>query len=65
MYSKPLFGGSSANVMYRPKKGAEETAAEDMDKILKTNKFRPDKEFEGVDRSKPQEVCARLSLTLP
>eukprot|EP00026_Physarum_polycephalum_P004665 Phypoly_transcript_04687.p1 GENE.Phypoly_transcript_04687~~Phypoly_transcript_04687.p1 ORF type:complete len:558 (+),score=113.10 Phypoly_transcript_04687:270-1943(+) len=55
VYSKPLFGGSSANVMYRPKKGAEESAAEDMDKILKTNKFRPDKEFEGVDRSKPQE----------
>jgi len=55
VYSKPLFGGSSANVMYRPKKGAEETAAEDMDKLLKTNKFRPDKEFQGVDRSQPQE----------
>jgi len=55
VYSKPLFGGSSANVMYRPRKGAEETASEDMDKILKTNKFRPDKEFEGVDRSKPVE----------
>lgn len=42
--------------MYRPRKGADDTAEEDMDKILKTNKFRPDKEFQGVDRSKASEV---------
>lgn len=56
VYSKPLFsGGSASSAIYRPRKGADEMSAEDMDKILKTNKFRPDKEFEGVDRSKPVE----------
>lgn len=44
--------------MYRPRKGADDTAEEDINKIVKTNKFRPDKEFEGVDRSKATEVCS-------
>jgi SNW domain-containing protein 1 len=56
IYSKPLMGNTSASAIYRPGRGkAEEFSEQDMDKILKTNKFRPDKEFEGVDRSKPVE----------
>jgi len=55
IYSKPLFNQGSANAIYRPSKGKDDISSEDMDKLLKTNKFRPDKEFEGVDRSKPVE----------
>jgi len=57
IYSKPLFQGSSANVVYRPKKGDDENygGQEDMDKLLDTTKFKPDKDFSGVDRTKPTE----------
>lgn len=56
IYSKPLFGGSSANVMYRPRKGEEDWGnEEDVTKLLATNKFKPDKDFSGVDRSKATE----------
>jgi len=54
IYSKPLFGGSTANVLYRPRKGGEEDE-EDVNKLLATSKFKPDKEFSGVDRSKTSE----------
>jgi hypothetical protein len=57
VYSKPLFGGSAANVMYRPKKGEEDWGnEEDVAKLLSTNKFKPDKDFSGVDRTKATEV---------
>jgi SNW domain-containing protein 1 len=53
VYSKPLFTGSSANVLYRPKKNEEDWGGEeDMKKILDTSKFKPDKDFTGVDREK-------------
>lgn len=57
IYTKPLFQGSSANMIYRPKKGDEDTygGEEDFKKLLDTSKFRPDKDFSGVDRSKPIE----------
>lgn len=42
--------------MYRPRGKTDEFSAEDMDKLTKTNKFRPDKDFDGVDRSKSSEV---------
>lgn len=51
VYSKPLFGGSSANVMYRPRKGDDEAAEEDMEKIATTNRFKADKGFQGADKS--------------
>lgn len=56
IYSKPLFGGSTANVMYRPRKNEEDWGNEDdVNKLLATNKFKPDKDFSGVDRSKASE----------
>jgi SNW domain-containing protein 1 len=58
IYSKPLFaGGSAANALYRPRKNQDDFGNEDenMSKLLSTNKFRPDKDFSGVDRSKPTE----------
>ncbi|PRP81176.1 putative Puff-specific protein Bx42 [Planoprotostelium fungivorum] len=59
IYSKQLFGGSSANVLYRPKpKGDEEYGGEeDLKKLQDTSKFRPDKGFAGSERdpSKPNE----------
>jgi len=45
--------------MYRPRKGGEEDEAnadDNMAKLLSTNKFKPDKDFSGVDRTKANEV---------
>jgi SNW domain-containing protein 1 len=61
VYSKPLFSGSSANQIYRPKKGEDSEAygtKEDLDKLHDTSRFRPDKEFTGVDREKGAEPRA-------
>jgi len=55
VYSKPLFSGSSANQIYRPKKGEDSEAygtKEDLNKLHDTSRFRADKEFSGVDREK-------------
>jgi len=55
IYSKPLFQGSSANQVYRPKKPADDEAyggEEDMKKLLDTSKFQPDKGFTGAEREK-------------
>src|SRR5215831_17666753 len=43
VYSKPLFQGSSASAIYRPKKGDDETygTEEDMKKLMDTSKFKP------------------------
>eukprot|EP01112_Ceratiomyxa_fruticulosa_P019636 TRINITY_DN6474_c0_g1_i1.p1 TRINITY_DN6474_c0_g1~~TRINITY_DN6474_c0_g1_i1.p1 ORF type:complete len:637 (-),score=177.05 TRINITY_DN6474_c0_g1_i1:90-2000(-) len=51
LYSKPLFQGSSANLVYRPKK-TQEYEEETIEGVLKTARFKPDRDFEGVDRSK-------------
>lgn len=54
IYSKPLFQPSSANALYKPKKGDGDAygTEEDLKKLQDTSKFRPDKDFSGVDRSK-------------
>jgi SNW domain-containing protein 1 len=55
IYSKPLFQGSSANQVYRPKKPTDDEAyggEEDMKKLLDTSKFQPDKGFSGAEREK-------------
>jgi len=55
VYSKPLFQGSSANTLYRPKKGTDAEnygGEEDYNKLLDTSKFKPDKEFTGSSDQK-------------
>uniref|UniRef100_A0A7S3GK73 SKI-interacting protein SKIP SNW domain-containing protein n=1 Tax=Palpitomonas bilix TaxID=652834 RepID=A0A7S3GK73_9EUKA len=49
VYDKPLFGGTSAQQIYKPTKKAEEFTEEDLDKIVKTDRFRPDKGFSGTE----------------
>jgi len=59
IYDKSLFGGERERALYKaPSKNDDELYGEkiSMDKILKTNKFKPDKDFEGVDRTVPQET---------
>eukprot|EP01103_Thecamoeba_quadrilineata_P007547 TRINITY_DN17407_c0_g1_i1.p1 TRINITY_DN17407_c0_g1~~TRINITY_DN17407_c0_g1_i1.p1 ORF type:complete len:539 (-),score=151.11 TRINITY_DN17407_c0_g1_i1:101-1717(-) len=56
VYDKPLFKGTSASMLYRPKKNEDSDMYGDpssMEKILNTSRFKPDKDFDGVDRSKP------------
>ena len=55
VYSKPLRDRGEASSLYRPRQGAEDMYG-DADKQLedlqkRTDKFRPDREFKGVDRS--------------
>jgi SNW domain-containing protein 1 len=60
VYDKPLFQGSSANFLYRPKKdndsevygGDEEEEGDDKQG---TDKFKPNRDFSGVDRSRRAE----------
>jgi SNW domain-containing protein 1 len=60
VYSKPLFSGSSANILYRPKKSdGDAYGDQDLDSLVNTGKFKPDKDFDGVDRSKPSEPRSR------
>ncbi|KAL5288941.1 SNW1 family protein [Megaselia abdita] len=54
VYDKPWReGGSMANNLYRPSKAAadNEIYGADYDKIVNTQRFVPDKEFSGTDRS--------------
>ncbi|KAL3279917.1 hypothetical protein HHI36_017424 [Cryptolaemus montrouzieri] len=53
VYDKPWReGGSLANHLYRPSRNVDkDTYGEDLEKIVKTNRFVPDKEFGGTDRS--------------
>ncbi|CAH0556648.1 unnamed protein product [Brassicogethes aeneus] len=54
VYDKPWReGGSMANHLYRPSKNVDKEVygGEDLEKIVKTNRFVPDKEFSGTDRS--------------
>lgn len=55
VYSKPMHDRGEAGSVYRPKKGSGDMYG-DADKQLEdlrksTDKFRPDKDFKGVDRS--------------
>ena len=53
LYEKPLLRGSNANTLYRPKVGDSDVYgnAKDVDKLLDTKKFKPSRDFDGVDRS--------------
>lgn len=53
VYDKPWREHDSlANHLYRPNKNVDkEIYGEDLEKIVKTNRFVPDKEFSGADRS--------------
>lgn len=52
VYDKPWRqAGDVSQGLYRPKKGGDnEVYGEDLDTLIKTNKFVPDKEFSGTDR---------------
>jgi SNW domain-containing protein 1 len=55
VYDKPLFKGTSASMLYRPKKNEDTDVYGDstsVEKILNTSRFKPDKDFDGVDRTK-------------
>lgn len=56
VYDKPWRdGGSMANHIYRPSKNVDKDAyGEDLEKIVKTSRFVPDKEFGGTDRGAPR-----------
>jgi len=58
IYNKPLFQASSANQIYRPKKNDEESygSEADLQKLMDTNKFKPDKGFSGAERNKDEKV---------
>lgn len=54
VYDKPWReGGSMANHIYRPNKNIDKDmyGGEDLEKAIRTNRFVPDKEFGGTDRS--------------
>ncbi|KAB0800325.1 hypothetical protein PPYR_06065 [Photinus pyralis] len=53
VYDKPWReGGSMANHLYRPSRNVDKDVyGEDLEKLVKTNRFVPDKEFSGTDRS--------------
>ncbi|XP_024886630.1 puff-specific protein Bx42-like [Temnothorax curvispinosus] len=53
VYDKPWKDGNSiASHIYHPSKNIDkDTYGDDLEKLVKTNRFVPDKEFSGVDRS--------------
>jgi SNW domain-containing protein 1 len=53
VYDKPWRGDNSlASHLYRPSKSVDQDIyGADLDKIVNTNRFVPDKEFSGTDRS--------------
>ena len=56
VYDKPLFHGSAATQLFRPKKSEIDPYAgeDDLDKLKQgTSKFRPDKGFAGTESDKP------------
>ncbi|KAG8380796.1 hypothetical protein BUALT_Bualt06G0053800 [Buddleja alternifolia] len=61
VYDKALFAGPSAmNTLYRPKKDADDEmyggADEQLEKLMKTERFKPDKTFAGTsERTGPRE----------
>jgi len=53
LYDKPLFSGSSAHSIYRPKKEQGDDFAgteDDMKRLVNTERFVPDKGFQGADK---------------
>jgi len=52
VYDKPWRDGNSlSNHLYRPSRNVDKDIyGDDLDKIIKTNRFVPDKEFSGTDR---------------
>ena len=61
VYSKPLFHASSANALYRPKKGDTDNygGEEDYNKLMDTSKFKPDKEFSGAGENASKGSTSR------
>lgn len=58
VYDKPWRGNQSMSQnIYRPTKGAQdkEMNPDDLDKLIKTSRFVPDKEFSGTDRTARRE----------
>jgi len=57
VYDKPWrAAGSLANNIYRPSKGNDKDAyGDDLETIMKTNRFVPDKEFSGTDRASKRD----------
>jgi len=57
IYDKTLFGSGREAALYKApsKADAEQYGENDLQKIISTDRFRPDKDFSGVDRSKPAE----------
>lgn len=56
VYDKPLFGSEREHALYRaPTRDAYEDEKVDLDKLARTDRFRPDRDFQGVDRSSRQE----------
>jgi len=55
VFDKPLFGGSAAARLYRPSRGEgdEDAYGGEEDPALSTARQKPDRDFQGVDRSKP------------
>eukprot|EP01097_Dermamoeba_algensis_P009588 TRINITY_DN67_c0_g1_i3.p1 TRINITY_DN67_c0_g1~~TRINITY_DN67_c0_g1_i3.p1 ORF type:complete len:556 (+),score=157.11 TRINITY_DN67_c0_g1_i3:55-1722(+) len=51
VYDKPLFQGSSANALYRPRKGEFEDTGS-VEDILKTARFKADREFSGTKEAR-------------
>ncbi|KAG5897449.1 hypothetical protein JTB14_002710 [Gonioctena quinquepunctata] len=54
VYDKPWReGGSMANHIYRPNKNIDKEVygGDDLEKVIRTNRFVPDKEFGGTDRN--------------
>ncbi|XP_033215007.1 puff-specific protein Bx42 [Belonocnema kinseyi] len=56
VYDKPWRENAIGSQIYRPGKNIDkDNYGDDMDKILHTNRFVPDKEFSGTDRSNPRQ----------
>jgi SNW domain-containing protein 1 len=56
IFDKALFGGEREHALYKAPGRDNEVyggGAADLDKIVKSDRFRPDKDFSGVDRSQP------------
>ncbi|KAJ7384689.1 SNW domain-containing protein 1 [Desmophyllum pertusum] len=48
--------GSTANAIYRPTKNVDrDVYGDDLEKLVQTNRFQPDKEFAGTDRGQRRD----------
>ncbi|XP_074631241.1 SNW domain-containing protein 1-like [Acropora palmata] len=48
--------GSTANAMYRPSKNVDrDVYGDDVEKLVQTNRFQPDREFAGTDRTQRRD----------